>query len=397
MKTILHVDMNSYFATAEQQANPYIRGKPVGVVKALGRGCIIAASVEAKKFGVKTGTTVWEAKKKCPQIILVPADMDKYFSLTERLIKIVSDYSFKTEIFSIDEVFIDITETQKTFSGQALEIALEIKQRVALELGEWMRVSVGISFTKLLAKLASELQKPDGLVWLTKENYLEKTEKVSVDEVCGIGYSRSKYLKSRGAFSLGQARLLEDLPKDIYDLVWLLLDEELNLVEELDPAKSVSRTFTTFKVVDNKDEILALVRNLTEEATAKLREMQMVGRTFSLSLSAQNGIESFWARKTVNSSTSDPLIIFNLLEQAYLKSPLVGIRQAGVWISNLQFDVQTSLFERRTNLLKTTDDVNEKFGLFTIYPATLLGKTLIRPEVTGYLGDKYYRFGIIDA
>src|SRR3989338_6239123 len=112
IKTILHLDMNSYFATAEQQANLYLRGKPVGIIKAEGRGCVIAASVEAKKFGVKTGSTVWEAKGLCPQIVLVPSDMDKYFALTSRMIKILADYSPTLEIFSIDEAFIDLTQTQ---------------------------------------------------------------------------------------------------------------------------------------------------------------------------------------------------------------------------------------------------------------------------------------------
>ncbi|MEK7155162.1 MAG: DNA polymerase IV, partial [Patescibacteria group bacterium] len=122
--------MNSYFATAEQQMNPKLRGKPVGVIKALGRGCIIAASVEAKKYGVKTGTTVWEAKKLCPHIILVPSDMNKYFAMTKKLIKIADDYSPIVEVFSIDEFFLDVTDTQKLYGGGVWELAIELKMRV---------------------------------------------------------------------------------------------------------------------------------------------------------------------------------------------------------------------------------------------------------------------------
>src|SRR3989339_1041172 len=108
LRSILHLDMNSYFATVEQQANPYLRGRPVGIIKAEGRGCVIAASVEAKKFGVGTGSTVWEAKKKCPGIVFVPSDMEKYFSQTEKMIKIVTAFSPIVEVFSIDEVFLDV-------------------------------------------------------------------------------------------------------------------------------------------------------------------------------------------------------------------------------------------------------------------------------------------------
>ncbi|MEK9201147.1 MAG: DNA polymerase IV, partial [Patescibacteria group bacterium] len=306
MKTILHVDMNSYFATVEQQANPRLRGKPVGIIKAPGRGCVIAASIEAKKYGVKTGMGVWDAQKLCPQIILVPSDMDKYFAVTTGLIKIISDYSPFVEVFSIDEAFIDVTDTIGLYPGGAFEIALDIKSRVKKELGDWLKCSVGISHTKLLAKLGSEMQKPDGLTWLTPENYLTETDGIAVEEVCGIGAARTRYLHNKGLYTLGQARAVKNLLPEVEDLVYLRLNDDLSLIEDLDPAKSVSRTFTTFAALSAKREVLSLVRNLIEEACSKLREMKMVGRTFCLSLS---GEESFWARKTVIIPSDDPLII----------------------------------------------------------------------------------------
>ncbi len=394
MSTILHLDMNSYFATAEQQANPYLRGKPVGITKAIGRGCVIAASVEAKRFGVRTGTTVWEAQKLCPQIILVPSDMDKYFAITEGLIKIIADYSPTVEVFSIDEMFLDISDTQKLFPGQALGMALEIKQRVKADLGEWLKCSTGISFTKLLAKLASEMHKPDGLTFLTPEDYLTKTTDVAVSEVCGIGYSRTRYLHSRGVYTLGQARSLPDLPEEVFDLVWLKGEQPLTTVDDLDPAKSVSRTFTTYRELTTQTQIEKLTRNLIEEACAKLRKMDMTGRTLALSLSSND--HHFWDRLTLASPTADGKMVFDLLWPSFAKATegqVFSVRQAGVWISNLTFDWQLPLFGKRREVLQAVDRINDKFGLFTVYPAQLLGNTLIRPEVTGYLGDRYYRFG----
>lgn len=397
IKTILHVDMNSYFATAEQQANPYLRGKPIGVVKGrtglpAGRqGCVIAASVEAKKFGVKTGTTVWEARKLCPQIILVPSDMEKYFSLTKRLINVVSDYSPVREIFSIDELFVDVSESSGLFPGGPLQIAMEMKQRIKADLGEWMRASMGISHTKLLAKLGSEMHKPDGLTWLTPDNYLEETKNLPVEEVCGIGRARTKYLWARGAYTLGQARKI-DLPAEIRELVWLEVDVPLVTETDLEPAKSVSRTFTTFREVDSRGEIEKLVRNLVEEAAAKLREMRMAGRTCCLSLSSGRHQSNFWARRTTVCPTDDPLIIFDLLWQKYSQTPLPSVRFAGVHVTNLIFNYQLPIFNKRRKLLGMTDRVNEKWGLFTMYPARLLGSVIVRPEVTGFLGDKWYRF-----
>ena len=394
MKTILHLDMNSYFATVEQQTRPELRGKPVGVIKALGRGCIIAASVEAKKYGVKTGTTVWEAKKLCPHIVLVPSDMNKYFAMTKKLIRMADDYSPAVEVFSIDEFFLDITDTQTLYAGGALEMALVLKKRVKENLGEWMKCSIGISFNKVLAKLASEMHKPNGLTWLTMDNYLPETENVEVGEVCGIGRSRTNYLHGRGAFTLGQARKLTDLPKETYDLVWLKdTDNKLTTSDDLQPAKSVSRTYTTFKTLSTKHEILNLIRNLVEEAAEKLREMGMSGRTFSLYLTpnpSPNLGEGHY-RMTIKMPTDDPKIIYDLLARTYKQNPVVGIRQAGVWITNLIFNFQFPIFKQRQKLLNSVDKINQKYGGFTIYPAQLLGGELIRPEITGYLGDKYYQ------
>lgn len=393
LKTILHLDMNSYFATVEQQANPYLRGKPVGIIKAEGRGCVIAASVEAKKYGVRTGCNVWEAKKLCPAIVFVPSDMDKYFSQTQKIIEITSEYSPTVEVFSIDEVFMDVTETQKLFSGGVLEMVFRMKKDISTRLGEWVKCSVGVSFNKLAAKLGSEMNKPNGLTFLMRENYLADTEKIDVKEVCGIGYARGKYLYGRGLFNLGQARKA-NLPNEISDLVWLRGDQTLVTNDNLAPAKSVSRTYTTFSELILQSEVERLVRNLVEEAAEKLREMGMSGRTMTLFLRSEAG--SFWARKTLVNPTCDGLLIFKMLWQKYICNPLLPVRFAGVGVGNLCFNIQPPIAEemkRREAALKSMDNVNAKWGQFTVYPAALLGGELVRPEVTGFLGDKWYRFG----
>src|SRR3989344_7069857 len=131
-KIILHLDMNSYFASVEQQANPHLRGRPVGVCEHLG-GIIIAPSVEAKRLGIKLGTTVWDALAICPWIVLLATDPSKYRSVTEQFLKILSDYSDDVEQYSIDEAFIDMTKVAQGSYDDALLLALEIKQRLRLE------------------------------------------------------------------------------------------------------------------------------------------------------------------------------------------------------------------------------------------------------------------------
>ncbi len=222
-RTIIHVDLNSFFATAEQQANPALRGKPVGIIKAKGRACIIAASVEAKRCGVGTGSNVYDAKKLCPEIILVPADFDKYADISFRFIDICKSYSPTCEVFSLDECFIDVTETEKfwpdlpsraslvqmamfdlgTFQRGSLgrgvaNIVFELKKRLRAEIGDYMTCSVGISENRLLAKLASDQIKPDGLFWITDENKLKILDKSKLMDVCGLGFGLHHHLLKLG-------------------------------------------------------------------------------------------------------------------------------------------------------------------------------------------------------
>src|SRR3990167_5755793 len=184
-RVIIHADLNSFFATAEQQANLKRRGKPVGVVKGEGRACIIAASVEAKRFGVGTGSDVYRARKLCPDIIIVPEDFDKYEYISRRFIEICKSYSPICEAFSLDECFIDVTGSERLF-GNVFNIAFEIKRRLR-SVGDYMTCSVGIAHNRLLSKLASEKIKPDGLFWITEDNALEVLDRSKLTDVCGLG------------------------------------------------------------------------------------------------------------------------------------------------------------------------------------------------------------------
>src|SRR2546423_1259011 len=168
---IMHIDLNSCFATVEQQANPLLRGKPI-VVAAYNspNGCVVSPSMEAKRYGIKTGMTVRDAKLLYPPVIVKTPDPPKYRSVHQRFAKIFRDYSPSVTPKSIDEAVIDFSDTFALSNKSLTEIGREIKRRMRAEIGEWISCSVGIGTNRFLAKLAAGLHKPDGLVVITHEN-----------------------------------------------------------------------------------------------------------------------------------------------------------------------------------------------------------------------------------
>lgn len=405
-RTILHLDMDSFFAMVEQQANPYLRGKPIGITKQEGRSCVIAASVEAKKFGVKTGTSVWEARKLCSEIIFVPSDFEKYFSVTKHFVEIVSQFTPLMEVFSIDEVFLDVTETQALFGGPFF-IALKIKQLINEEIGGWATGSVGVSYNKLLAKLASEQHKPDGYFEIDEENRDEILGKINLYDICGIGWRLTPRLLNAGVRNLLQIR---EMPDDILQatfgpfwsvelkrLSWGVDHSPVIPSTEIPDMKSVSRTFTLFKNTREEREIKQTMRNLCEEAARKIRDMEMLTRQVGIDIRGDNQGAS--GHKTLKYYLDDGQEVFDLVWQIYQKwSWSFSVRFIGVWLGLLEKRkyLTQDLFpwkRRKAKLLEAMDKVNKRYGEFTVYPARLLGGELIRSEVNGYLGDKKYRLG----
>src|SRR3990167_2737372 len=406
-RVILHADLDSFFATAAQQANPSLRKKPVGIVKAKGRSCIIAASKEAKKYNVKTGSSVFEAKKLCPSIILIPADFEKYEDITYRFIEICQKYSPLCEVFSLDECFIDITQTEKLW-GNALSVALEIQQKLAAEIGDYLTCSVGISHNKLLAKLASTQAKPDGIYYLDKKSVFEALDKTDLTDVCGIGsglYSRLISIDI-GDFKTLRACSLNFLYKHfgpfwsehLYSLARGIDNSPVIATQEIPEAKSVSRTYTTHRNLYKKEEIERLMRNLCEEASEKARKMQLAGCYIGLALRGDE--KSFYGHKMLKTYIDDGKMLFKICQVIFENWTGKYIRFCGVTLSQLAKSKYRSmpLFaqdQRREKLITAVDSINDQFGEYTVFPAQLLGTEIIRPEVTGYFGDKKFRLNFL--
>ncbi len=202
----MHIDMNSYFASVEQQANPFLRGKPIGITgKQQKRSIIAAASIEAKKRGVKTAMSTWEAKKICPSLIVYPGDPEKYSDVMHRFNRIYQEFTDRVEEFSVDESFLDLSEQTTDYLGAAC-IALSIRERLKQELGECLTASIGIASNKLMAKLSSECIKPNGLTVTPPDRVLDLLDRSALQDLCGIGPRREQHLNALGIYTFEQLR-----------------------------------------------------------------------------------------------------------------------------------------------------------------------------------------------
>jgi len=192
---VMHVDINSCFATVEQQANPLLRGKPLVVAAYVEHhGCILAASVEAKKLGIKTGMRVGDAKTIYRPLMVLAPDPEKYRFVNRALRTILESYTPDVSVESIDEMVMSV-------QGSPMVIAEEIKQRIKNEIGEWITVSIGIAPNRYLAKVASGLQKPDGLVCITRENIETVFSSLALENLCGIKEGNATRLRVAGIMS----------------------------------------------------------------------------------------------------------------------------------------------------------------------------------------------------
>ena len=413
-RTILHIDFDSFFASVEQQYNPKLRGKPMGVTAQNGRTCIIASSREAKKLGIKTGSRSWEAQKICPDIKLVPADFVKYFEVSKKFINICKDYSPLVELFSIDEVFIDITPTAHLFNGAGGIVSI-IKTRIREEIGEYITASFGISHNKLLAKLASGLNKPDGVFEITQQNMDTVYKNAKLTDVCGIGERVRDRLNKIGVFSL------LDLRKISYDSLVLEFGKMeaqflRNISEGKDDCevipytispdvKSIGRNYCLSQNEYDKRKILQNTYELWEEISIKLRRLNKKARTLGFSLRGNIDIHK---RKTYSFYFDDSREIFNLFKSLLFDNKEIFfakdsyVRQVSVWVLGLEEkeNLPLSLFDdnfKRKRLLETIDSINNRFGDHTIRNGFLLNSEKLTTVPNGYMADKFERTKLADA
>ncbi len=381
---IMHVDMDAFFASVEQQANPALRGKPViiGGRDNKYHSIICAASYEAKALGIKNAMFSQEALRICPQAIFVPADTAKYVYTSNQIFAILKSYTPQVEKFSVDEFFLDITGSVGLF-GSVENLAQDLKRRIRQAFG--ISCSVGVAPTKLSAKLMAKLKKPDGLLIADRAQVLEILQDLPIEKICGIGPRLKKRFHQLGILTCGQlAQYPDDILDDHFGVTGLWLKaicqvQDHSAVEYFEEKntlpKSVGHSQTLREVTSDQPYIRSWIYLLAEMVAQRLRQKGLQGRT--IYFYASDGFEGGYAkRKTFHEPTYDGqeiyqrcLEIIRLLGQASLT-----VRVLGVSVSNLSAADSYYLFEeqnKRDRVLKAVDQINHRFGDWTVVPAAL--------------------------
>ncbi len=383
MRVILLVDMDAFFASVEQQANPALRGKPVGVIGSGKRTVITTASYEARSCGVKTGMNLYEARQVCPELIVVVGDNDKYTHTCRQLKEIYKRFTPLVEVYSVDEAFLDITGSYHLF-GSPIEVGKRIKYLIKQSFG--INATVGIGPNKLVAKLAADISKPDGLRWIKKEEIPDILEDLPVEQLWGIGRKTAERLRSLGIKTCGQlGRASSGMLRSRFGV----LGEHLKAMaqgvdhspvlpesEDFGDTKSIGHSMTLPRDIYTRTEIDRYLMLLAEMVASRARRYGYEGRVITVIIRYRS-FETFSLRKRLSIPTDDTHLIFrtarDIVRSVRLREP---VRLIGVSISGLtQGNNQIPLFEeqkRRKRLLNTLDEINTRFGSNTLLWAAAL-------------------------
>lgn len=382
-KIILCIDMDAFFASVEQQSNPKLRGKPIAVIGSGKRTVITTRSYEARKYGVKTGMNVYETKKLCPHIIFVVGNNEKYTHTCREMQKIYLQFTPDVEVYSIDEAFLDITTTHHLFGGPEA-IGHSIKAQIKTQFG--VNCTIGIAPNILMAKLASDIAKPDGLRWIKPEDIESLLKHLPLKELWGIGSGLTEKLEALGIRTCGQ---LGRAPASLLRNKFGIIGEHLKAmgmglcnrplyVQEEDP-KSIGHSMTFPKDLSQRRDIEAEILKLSEMVGRRARRYGFIGRKVSLTVRYPD-FETFSKQTTLPDYTNHTHEIYknaiSILESIRLKN---SVRLLGVSLSNLIKDCnQMLLFEERRRekaLLQAVDAVNDKYGDFKLIWASYLKQT----------------------
>lgn len=379
---IMHVDLNSAFATIEQQSRPMLRGKPVAIVNRLAENTsIIAASYEAKALGIKVGMRFIEAKRLCPNLTSLESDPTKYRFVYRKLLAILNSYSPHVVMKSIDEGELDFHNL--AIKRPLIEIGYEIKQRLRDEIGVAMRCNVGIGPNRFLAKTATGLHKPDGLDVITADNLRDTYSKMKLTDLTGIAEHMEKRLKAVGIdtplkFLDASKEVLSGMVfKSICGYQWHQRLRGYEVDDYVSDTKTIGRQYVLENRGLTRDQIQARLHNLCESIGSRLRIQQKVAR--GLYVYARTLEHKYWHSCKVQQLPFFSNATINLIAQQLFSRAPDQIIEIGVHCYNLANSLgdQISLFNdqliREQQLVSAVDQINQRFGERVVHAASTIG------------------------
>lgn len=392
-RTILHCDMNNFYASVECVLNPAIKDKPVAVCgsEEERHGIVLAKNYIAKDFGVKTGDAIWQAKRKCKDIIIIDnPHFDKYATYSNKAKKIYQRFTDEIEPMGLDECWLDVTNSRRLF-GSGKKIADTLRETIKNELG--LTISVGVSFNKTFAKLGSDMKKPDATTVITKKNFKEIVWPLSVSDLFGVGRRTAKVLENNHIKTIGdlaeekEERLYHLFGKNgisLYEKANGLENDEVPKYDELDEVKTISHGITTVKDMQNDNEVWKTMLMLTQEIAFKLREKNLRAGGISISIRDADLMWQQYRRKlgtTEQSAINIAKEAFKLFKEKYdWYKPVRNITIGTMYLVSEKAPQEISIFDHMQNkdkvekAEKAMEDLNKKYGGEIVKAATLLEK-----------------------
>ena len=402
-RAILHLDADAFFASCEQAMHPELKGKPVITGKE--RGIVAAASYEAKARGVKRGMRLSEVKKVCPDAVLLPSDYETYSLFSLRMFEIIRRFSPDVEEYSIDEAFVDLTGLRRSFHGSYGIIAEKMQKSVEKELG--ITVSVGVSLSKVLAKIGSKHNKPNGLTLIPGRDIHLYLDKLPVEKVWGIGPNTTAFLGKFGIttalqFARKDEAFIRKYLSKPYQEIW----HELNgrsaypvVTEAKQTYQSISKTKTFTPPSNDATFVFAQLSKNLENACIKARRYKLSAARIIVFLRRQDFKDSGVEIK-LSSPTAYPANLFSALREGFnsIYNSRELYRQTGVVLAGLvsEENIQHSLFddivkiEKLEKIYKAVDSLSERFGKHTIQHASSMPAKL-QAQHEGDRGDSPQR------
>lgn len=396
---ILHSDLNCFYASVEMNENPQLRGKAIAVCGSTEdrHGIVLTASYPAKRMGVKTGSANWQAKQACPGLICVPPHYDLYLKYSRTVRRIYAEYTDTIEPFGMDENWMSIPYGGGDVEGFGLTLANEIRQRVREETG--LTVSIGVSFSKIFAKLGSDMKKPDAVTTISKENYREKVWPLPVSELLYVGRATTRRLVNMNIHTIGDlANCDPELLRRWLGVNGIMLWRFANGEDHspvmpkgyVSPIKSVGHGTTCVTDLDSEYAVWRVLYELAQDVQHRLRKHELAAQGVQITVK-DNDLDYRQYQVPLPFPTQSPLDLasagFDLFRQRYMwHKPVRALTIRGINLIPINQPLQLDIFndaqrrEKRRALDNAVDDLRSRFGYHTLRAASLMGENKLAQD-----------------